>query len=357
MIANYEIQDWLFRVARGRYDVDLAESGVQAQLLADVATDPAWDLDYSYDRGSGELCDEVARLYGPAKDGMGHVVITHGAQEALYLFYRSFLTPADHVITTYPGWQQAWEVPAQVGCAVSRFCWTPGEKFDVEALAELIRPDTRLLVLNSPCNPLGTIIPDETWDDLVALATEHDLWIVNDEEYLVDFEGSVVNRYDRSLSVSGLSKLYGLPALRTGWAVSTPEVIEAMVNYKRYTTVSNSLLCERIAVGVLRDRARHLARYRRLVDNGRARITAFAQRNSGILELVPPEGTPFGWFKLHTDFTSQALAERLLEDHRVLVMPAEVFGSERGIRLTHARPDAVLDEGLSRIETMLADVH
>lgn len=355
MIANYVIQDWLFRIARGRYDVDLAESGVQVQSLGDLAPDPRWDLDYSYDRGSAELCRQVAELYSPdwADTAEDRVMIAHGAQEALYLLYRSFLSPADHVITVCPGWQQSWEVPAAVGCPVTRLYWEPGAEFDVAALKAAIRPDTRLLVLNSPCNPLGTAISAAAWDGILALAREHGLWIVNDEEYLTDFGESVVHRHPRSVSVSGLSKLYGLPALRVGWAVSSPEVIGAMVNYKRYTTVSNSLLCERLAVGALRDRDRHLKRYRELVDAGTARLRAFAERQSGRLELVPPQGTPFGWCRLDIGISSRELAERLLEEQRVLVMPAEVFGAEHGIRITHARRPEVLDEGLARLEELL----
>jgi aspartate/methionine/tyrosine aminotransferase len=346
-IAEYTIQRWLFDTAVGRYDIDLAESGVQFQRFGDVPADPGWELDYSLDRGAAPTREAVAALY----DGLDprRVVIAHGAQESLYLLYRSLLRPGDHVVATTPGWQQAWEVPRHIGCAVTTLHWEPGTAFDPDALAAALRPDTRLLILNSPGNPSGCALDEAAWAAIVALAERHGLWIVNDEEYLLDFGASVVHRYDRAVSVSSLSKVYGLPALRFGWAAGPAALIEAMVNYKRYTTVSNSLLAERIGAAVLRDRAAQLLRYDTLVSGGRERLLAFADEHRERLGLVPPQGTPFAWFRLHTDGTSDAFAQRLLAGHGVLVMPAEVFGAEHGLRISYARPAALLDEGLNRI--------
>ena len=353
MIAEYTIQRWLFDTAAGQYDIDLGESGVQFQSLGDVPTDPGWALDYSQDRGLEQTRRAVAATYGPGTDP-ARVIVTHGAQEALYLFYRSFLSPGDHVVTTTPGWQQAWSVPEHIGCEVSTLAWEPGAPFDLEQLAAALRPATRLLILNSPGNPSGRSVDPRTWDGIVALARERGLWIVNDEEYLLDFGASVVHRYERAVSVSSLSKVYGLPALRLGWAVAPPQVIEPMVNYKRYTTVSNSLVSERIAAAVLGDRDRQLARYRELIAGGRPLLDDFARDHAGRVELVAPDGTPFAWFRLLTGESSQSLATRLLTGHGVLVMPAEVFGAARGLRISYARPPAVLAEGLARIGRALA---
>ncbi|MCM6774321.1 pyridoxal phosphate-dependent aminotransferase [Nocardia sp. CDC159] len=355
MIATYSIQQWLFADAPGRYDIDLAESGVQFQRLKDLHLDPEWELDYSLDRGIAALRSGVADLYGrPVHDD--HAVITHGAQEALYLLYRCALAPGDHVVTTSPGWQQSWEVPAHIGCEVSVLPTRPGPPFDAEALARLITPRTKLLVLNSPGNPSGYCFSERDWSVILDVARAHDLIVVNDEEYLLDFAESIVHRYPKALSVSGLSKVYGLPALRIGWAFGMPEVIARMVNYKRYTTVSNSWVWERVAVDVLHERDRHIRRYREFVDGGIDRLRAFADEYADRLRLVPPANTPYAWFDLHASISSQVLAERLLDEQRVLVMPAEVFGSAAGLRISYARPAAVLDEGLSRLGKLIAQL-
>jgi aspartate/methionine/tyrosine aminotransferase len=353
-IGVYAIQQWLFDTAHGRYDIDLAESGVQFQRFGDVAAEPEWELDYSQDRGEPATRRQIGELYG--LDDPDRVLVAHGAQESLYLLYRSLLRPGDHVITTVPGWQQSWEVPAHMGCQVTALDWRPGSPFDLDALAAAIGPHTRLLALNSPGNPSGQVLDDSDWTQIVEIAGRHGAWVVNDEEYVLDFHTSVTRRYERAVSVSGLSKVYGMPALRLGWAVSQRELIDRMVNYKRYTTVSNSLLCERIGTRVLADRDRHINRYRGLVDAGHKRLAEFSERHADMVELVPPRGTPFAWFHLRGPGSSLDLVERLLVEHRVLVMPAEVFGSERGLRVTYARPDTVLVEGLGRLGTLLDDL-
>jgi len=360
VIETFAIQDWLFSSALGRYDIDLAKSGVQFQLVDDLAIGPEWSLDYAPDRGLLEARAAVARQYGGATSSE-RVAIANGAQEALYLFYRSLLAAGDHVITTVPGWQQSWAVPRHMGCSVSLLSWTPGTPLDVDALETLVGPKTRLVVLTSPGNPSGRRIGGREWSQAVDVADLHGAWILADEEFAVDFRGSVIHRYDRAISVSGLSKTYGMAGLRFGWAAAGSaagaEIIERMVNYKRYTSISNSVLSERIAIGALAEHRGHVARYSALLEGGRELLDDFASTTQDLVELVSPEGTPFAWFNLKPPISSRAssidVVERLLEAERVLVMPAEVFGSEGGFRLTYARPRDVLVDGFARLKRSL----
>lgn len=358
MIGTYTIQQWLFDSAQGRYEIDLAKSAVQHQRVADLTIEPDWELNYSQDRGLLETRAAVAALYGdgwPAE----RVLLAHGGQEALYLFYQSLLVPGDHVVTVVPGWQQSWEVPAHIGCEVAKLHWRPGRRLDPRELARLLRPDTRLIVLNSPGNPSGCVISPQEWDDIFELAGARGTWIMSDEEYVLDFRASAVHGYGRCLSVSGMSKVHGLQGLRLGWAVAGSaegaELLERMVNYKRYTSICNSMLCEHAAARVLRDWPRQVRRYHALLAEGLEPLQEFARANADAVTLVPPQGTPFAWFDVELPVTSMTLCERLL-DAGVLVMPAEVLGSERGFRLTYARPREVLLEGLERFSAVLKEV-
>ena len=101
-ISTYTIQEWLFEEAQGAFEIDLGESGIQHHYLSDLAPDPAFDLNYSQDRGDERLRQRIGELYGAGPD---NVIITHGSQEALYLFYGCHLGPDDHVITFTPVWQ------------------------------------------------------------------------------------------------------------------------------------------------------------------------------------------------------------------------------------------------------------
>lgn len=357
MLGAYRIQEWLFDRAHGKYDIDLAESGVAAQFLRDVPAHPEWNLDYGSDRGSAELRQAVAALY-PDSCPAEQVVVTTGAQEALYLFYSALLRPGDQVITTVPGWQQAWEVPAHLGCEVSTIDWIPGGGFDIAALEALITPGTKLLSLTSPGNPSGRLITGEDWRRILDIAGRHGIWVLCDEEFQLDLGGSIIGRFPRAVSVSGMSKLYGLPGIRIGWAATGSaegsELLRAMVNHKRYLTISNSSIGERIAAAVLADRERQVARYRSFLGTGLSMLAEFAGSSGARVSLVEPQGTPFAWLNLQPALPSAELARRLLDEHRVLVMPAEVFGAEHGLRVTFARPAEVVAAGLAGLRHVLA---
>lgn len=345
----YSIQEWLFNTANGRFDIDLAESGIQFQTLSNFSIDTNMGLDYSLDRGLEALRIEVAGKYGTAFNQQ-NVVITHGGQEALYTLYQSVLSAGDGVITTLPGWQQSWEVPHHIGATVDKIECVPGQPFPVEALAARITERTRLVVLNYPNNPMGTDISEAEWQAIIKLCQAHDIIIVNDEEYLIDFKDSIVNKYKKGISISSLSKIHGLPALRIGWAVGDRDIIERMVNYKRYTTVSNSYLCEQLALQALRKNEWTIQRYNTYIQQGYKVLKAFVNNNDDLVTLIEPENTPFAWLNLKGNIDSMALAEKALAEHRLLVMPAEVFGAQHGLRITYARDVGLLTDAFSRLQ-------
>ncbi len=348
-IANYRIQEWLFNEAQGQFDFDLAESGVQFQTLKNIEIPEDCSLDYSVDRGSRMLRNHILSLYTNNINTLSSL-ITHGAQEALYILYNSLLAQSDHVICTYPGWQQAWEVPKNKGCHVALIEWIPGENFPIDHLIDNICDNTKLLILNSPCNPTGAIIQEEEWDKIIQVCKHKDIWIVNDEEYLMDFSQSIANKYEKAVSISSLSKIYGLPALRLGWAVSkNNQLIEEMINYKRYTTVSNSILLEKTSLLVLQEKDKHIQRYYNYIDAGRPILEQFAKLAAPQLSLIAPHNTPYAWFNTAKHINSDDLAKRLLKQHKLLVMPAEVFNSEQGIRVTYARDERFLKNCLNMI--------
>jgi aspartate/methionine/tyrosine aminotransferase len=358
-VGDFLITQWLFSTAGGKYDIDLAESCAQVQSAADVVIDRDLRLDYSPDRGQVETRQAVADLYAGAC-GPDGVVVTHGGQEALYLFYRTFLSPGAHVITTVPGWQQSWEVPRAAGCSVTELVWRPGDPFDTEALREALRPETSLVILCSPGNPSGCMLTDDEWTSILAILDGAGVWLLSDEEFLADLSTSTIRRYPRCLSVSSLSKMYGLPGLRMGWAATASAegraAIERMINYKRYTSIANSPICEQIALDVLSDLGSQQNRYQSLLRDGAELLTKFAALHSGVISVVPPQGTPFAWVQLDAAISSFTLARRLLDEYRVLIMPGEVFATEHGFRLTYARPTDVLSAGLDRLGDLLEKV-
>ena len=352
-IETYTIQDWLFKEAEGRFEIDLAESGIQYHYFHDLPRERNYDLNYSLDRGKHEMRAFIARMYNV---GLENVMITHGSQEALYLFYRCFLCRGDHIITFAPGWQQAWEVPRVIGAQVSCLQLRAHDQFriDFNTLKQTVKNNTKLIVLSNPCNPTGVGLKDSEVQHLVSLCQERGIFLLVDEEYFTDYQRSLIHQLQNCAVVSSLSKVYGFPGLRFGWFISQPELLEELVNYKRYVTVSNSSLCEYLSLEVLKQRDKHIAHYQQLLVEGEAVLKVWADRHADFLQWHDPQGTPFAYLTFNNDHSSAEFANQLLINAQVLVMPAEVFaGEDRGIRVSYGRPIPVLQKGLGKISATI----
>lgn len=350
-ISNYQIQDWLFSIANGHFDIDLAESGIHPHHIEDIKFSKNYDLNYSIDIGQDELRHIIADMY---QVNYKRVLITNGSQEALYLFYRSFLSPNDHVVTFVPGWQQSWEVPTHIGCDVTKIHLNRDEAYQIslETILDNLKPNTKLIILTSPNNPLGLVIEEQDMQALAQLCQEKGIFLLNDEEYLTNYSKSVVHFSGATAAVSSLSKIYGYPGLRVGWFIGDEGLVTDLVNYKRYTTVTNSSLCEYLAIEVLKKYHFHVESYNALILQGEKILRDFVNQWPQ-LTLIPPRATPFAYIDLPGTWDSEQLCRQLLNEYKVLLMPAEVFGSQHALRISFGRPAEILNEGLRRIDLFL----
>lgn len=346
---DYPIQRWVFEDAAGRFDIDLGDSNMLPGRLDSLKVPAGLELDYGHDRGLGALREAVAGLYGGSAES---VLITQGAQQALYLVYAALLTPGSRVIAFRPGWQQSWDVPPELGARVDLVGFRPDLSFDVEAAEAAAGPDVRLIVANSPCNPTGRRIGEDDLRGLVALAARTGAHLLLDEEYALDLSRSAAVGSDRVISVSSLSKVYGFPGLRVGWLYGPPAVVESCARRKFLSTISNSVLCETLACDVLAHREDHLRTYHEVTQAGLTLVRDFARRNADAVTLVEPEGTPFAWLWLTTGEEPLAMCRRAL-DLGVLLMPGETLGASDGFRICFARSPEAVAEGLSRVERVL----
>jgi aspartate/methionine/tyrosine aminotransferase len=345
----YPIARWTFADSAGRYDIDLGNSYVPSHKLSDLPLPADLTLGYGSDRGTGELRRLIAELYG---GGAESVTVTHGAQEALFLLFDVLLRPGDQVIACVPGWQPLLDLPPRLGARTTVLPYGPDLAVDAASVAAAAGEDLRLIALNSPCNPTGRRIGERTLRDLVALAEERDALLLVDEEYAIDLSRSPAVGRDRVVSVSGLSKTYGLPGLRIGWLYAAPDVARACAERKFLTSIANSVLCEALACSVLERHEEFAREYHRLCAPGLRLVEEWAARHGDAVRLVPPQGTPFAWIRLCTGEPSLALCRRALEVG-VLLTPGETMGCEEGFRLGFARDPGTVAEGLARLDTVL----
>lgn len=345
--AGYPMQRWVFQGTPGRFDIDLSSSYVRTGRLSELTVPEGLVLSYGADRGIEELRTAIAGLYGGSADS---VLVTHGAEEALFLLYCTLLAPGDQVITFRPGWQQSWDAPAMLGCQVDVLDLAPDFSIDPNQVTATATSALRMIIVNSPGNPTGRRMLAAELAGLAAVAERHDAYLVLDQEYELDLADCGVARSDRVVSVSGLSKVFGFAGLRIGWMYGTPEVVDRCADRKHLTTISNSVLCEVLACEVLSRRDSYVAEYDCRVQAGLEIARRWADRNAGRIRLMQPDRTPFAWVYLDTGEPSLSFCRRVL-DERVLLMPAETLGGSGGFRLgLSPASEGQLTAGLARID-------
>jgi len=167
VVPTYRSQEWLFDVAAGQFDVDLAISGMEPRSVQDLLPNVDPRCGYDVDRGAGPLRAAVASRYGVAAE---QVLITHGAQGALYLLYAAILNAGDEVVVRSPGWQQTTDLPARFGATARTvaIAIADGDRDGASRTVQALSAATRMLVLNSPHNPTGLAWNGRQWASVAA---------------------------------------------------------------------------------------------------------------------------------------------------------------------------------------------
>ena len=236
-LPPFELERW-FDEYEPDADLMLAESGVRS-LPADRFDLDVGELGYVIPTdGEPAFRAEIAERYGRDTE---EIVLTCGTQEADFLTFASFLDEGDHSVVVSPTYQSLASVPGAIG-EVSEIRTEPPEwDLPVEAVAEAMRPETRLVVLTNPSNPTGKYLGPETMRALYDLVEEHDACLLVDEVYRMlaeDPHAPAAALGPRAISTAGVSKSYGLAGARLGWVVASPEIADAVRKWKDYTTIS-----------------------------------------------------------------------------------------------------------------------
>jgi aspartate/methionine/tyrosine aminotransferase len=160
------------------------------------------------------------------------------------------------------------------------------------------------------------------------------------------------------VALNSLSKAYGLPGLRTGWAVGPVDILESMWRRHEYTTISSTLLGNKLAEIVLSPAVhpKVIARTRTLIRAGYPVLQQFIEDHDSLLSLVPPQASAMSFIHYDLDISSIDLVERLRKDQGVLVIPGDHFGVPNHIRLSYALDPAYPRAGFTRIANTMNEI-
>jgi aspartate/methionine/tyrosine aminotransferase len=330
--------------------------------LADPATRDLWDhltLGYTEAPGHPLLRAEIASLYdGIAPD---EVVVFSGAEEAIFVTANVTLGPGDHAIVAWPSYQSLHAVARATGADVTLHELRPedGWAIDHDALRRQVTPRTKLIVVNAPHNPTGTVPSLATFRAISEIAADAGATLMVDEVYRFLEHGSGerlpagADLGPHAASVGVMSKSFALAGLRIGWlATHDAGLLDRAARFKDYTTICASAPAEILALVALRARDRVLARSRSIVGTNLALLDAFFERRADRLAWVRPAAGPVGFPELLGGESIDRFAEHLLAAEGVLLAPASVFGYPGNrFRLGFGRSD--MPAALERLEAFL----
>jgi aspartate/methionine/tyrosine aminotransferase len=313
---------------------------------------------YTEAPGAPYLRETIANIYETleAKD----ILVCSCAEEGIFLLYHTLLGAGDHAIIETPCYESALELARSTGAEISTWQrhYQDGWAHDIEKLENLIKPNTKVIYINTPSNPTGLLMPRHIFDAVVNIAQSKNIILFCDEVYR-ELEHDPATRlpaacdaYENAVSLGSVSKTYGLPGLRIGWFASrNTELLENLLSYKYYTTICNSAPSEFLSALALRHRHTLTKRNLELVHKNLPLLEAFLERYKDVFEWVKPNASPIGFprFKLSQDVV--AFCEEVLKETSVLLLPGSVYDQPKHLRMGYGRSN--MPEALERLETYL----
>ena len=338
-----------------------ALSMAELLALADAESRRLWKdlrLGYTETPGHPALRESIAATYRSIGPDNILVVVP---EEGIFLLMQALLKPGDHVVCTFPGYQSLYEVARAIGCEVT--LWEPDEAqgwhFSVARLQGLLRDTTRLVVVNFPHNPTGYLPSGADFAALVDSVRHQGAYLLSDEMYrCLELDPAArlpagCDVYERAISLSGLSKAYGLPGLRIGWvAARDAGILDRMSALKDYTTICNSAPSEILALMALRSRERILNRQQALIHRNIDLLDAFFQRYAERFSWNRPIGGSICFPRLLEAENSCAFCETLIQETGIMLVPSRMFSyGDRHVRIGFGRES--LPEVLGRFTDYL----
>jgi len=371
LTAPFELEQWMNKHELNvKYDI--AESGIAPLSIKElldyennataINTITNLPIGYNDSRGAISLREEIAKTYSAC--GSENILITIGAIEANYLIFQVLLNRGDHVIAQYPSYQQLYTVPETMGCDVSywRCSDDNGFKFDLDQLKTLIRPDTKLIIINTPHNPTGAILTKQEMIEVYKMAEAVGSFVLSDEAYrwlhvpgsAYEFEPGF-NLGPAAISTGTMSKPFGLAGLRIGWIAAQPDLIEKCRSMRHYVSLCPGRIDDTLAVIAFRNKDKIFKRNEQIITENLSALKEWVDR-SEILSYHLPAAGLLCMLRYNLDLPSIQLSDRLAEQYSVLLAPGSVVGLEGYFRLGFGQHPHIFKKGIEIADKCFSDL-
>ncbi|MBO5544772.1 MAG: aminotransferase [Oscillospiraceae bacterium] len=315
-------------------------------------------LTYGDIEGAPAFREGICRLYKTLKPE--EVVTTHGTAGANHHVFYSLVEPGDRVISIMPTYQQLYSIPESYGAEVRLLNLTPENGYlpALEQLRELAVPGTKLICINNPNNPTGALMSTQLLREIVEIAKSVDAYVLCDEVYrhLTQEDvwcESIVDLYEKGISVSSMSKVFSLAGLRLGWIATHDETVrKALLSHRDYNHISCGMFDEALAAVALQHCDIILERNRGIVRKNLAILDAWVQSEPRIHYQKPMAGTTA---LVYYDYApdSYTFCTRMYHETGAFVTPGDCFEQPKSMRIGYASDAQTLKDGLAAISAFL----
>ena len=308
------------------------------------------------------LVEKHAKDYG-SNYTVEECLVTVGGKQAIFEAMSAALNDGDEVILPTPHWVTFLEIIKYEGGKPVLLETSEDENFAVHAKAieKLITPKTKLVIVNSPHNPTGAVVPPGEMEKILALAIRHNLLLISDECYchfLYDgrkpFSLGSSREREHLLIVDSFSKTYAMTGWRVGFALGPTRLLANMLKLQSHSTSNPASIAQKAALAAIEGPQSHVDKMRIEYRHRRDRLIEGLQAIPGI-RCVPPHGAFYAYpnvgYYLKKDGLgdTSVLAERLLDEAHVAVVPGTAFGTQEHIRISYATSLEHINEGLRRM--------
>ena len=316
-------------------------------------------LSYGDIEGLPEFRKGVCGLYKTLN--IENIVPTHGASGANHHVFYSLISPGDRVVSIMPTYQQLYSIPESYGADVQILHLSKENNYlpDLEKLRRLVTPKTKMICINNPNNPTRALMSEQMLREIVEIARSVDAWILCDEVYrhLSQEDGwgpSIVDLYEKGISVSSMSKVFSLAGLRLGWiATHDMSVVKSCLSHRDYNLVSCGVFDEMLAAAALKHRDKLLERSRKIVRENLQILDDWVGSEPHVSYVKPKAGTTaLVYYDL--DISSYEFCEEMYKKTGAFVTPGDCFEVPHSMRIGYAYGKQDLIDGLKAISEYIA---
>jgi aspartate/methionine/tyrosine aminotransferase len=355
-------------------EYNLSESGVQPLTVGELVEGDELDrllslgLGYPHSNGSAILRERIAAFYPGA--GPENVTVMNGGSEVNYVSLWTLLERDRRLAFMVPNYMQGWGLGRHFGEGSDAFHLIATEQdgrrrwaLDIDEMQRAITEETGVILVTNPNNPTGAVLTEDEMSAVVEAARRADAWLVADEIYRgAEVEGETSptfwGRYDKVVVTSGLSKAFALPGLRLGWAVAPPDLIDRLWIHHDYTTLTPSMLSDRLASVVVEPVRREavFARTRGIIRRNLPVLEEWILGQGDVLDHIRPVAGAIAFLAYDLPIASSDLVDRIRLEQSVLVVPGEQFGMGKYLRIGFGSDMDYTLKGLERVAETLRQI-